>query len=90
MHTDLTLIRFLNNISGAIETEEPPQFRGGVVADPMGLGKTLTMIALAATDVEQGQHAVVPTENGMGNLIHINATLIIIPPPRELLSIPSA
>ncbi|KAK1574262.1 uncharacterized protein LY79DRAFT_493085, partial [Colletotrichum navitas] len=25
---------------------ESPQFNGGIIADPMGLGKTLTMIAL--------------------------------------------
>ncbi len=31
--------------------EEPPQFCGGIIADPMGLGKTLTMIALIATDL---------------------------------------
>ncbi|KAK1964623.1 hypothetical protein LY78DRAFT_704248 [Colletotrichum sublineola] len=33
-------------ISGCHQSEEPPQFYGGIIADQMGLGKTLTMIAL--------------------------------------------
>ncbi|KAK0622598.1 SNF2 family N-terminal domain-containing protein [Immersiella caudata] len=42
---------FINRISGAHQNEEPKQFYGGIVADPMGFGKTLTTIALVATDV---------------------------------------
>jgi len=38
------------------------------VADPMGLGKTLTMIAFAATDA---------------NVRDLPPLLIIVPPPRE-------
>lgn len=38
------------------------------MADPMGLGKTLTMIALAATDANSGD---------------LTPSLIIVPPPRE-------
>lgn len=49
----------------------------------MGLGKTLTMIALTATDLETGQHedlsrADIPVEER-----HNGATLIIVPPPRK-------
>lgn len=29
---------------------EPQEFFGGIIADPMGFGKTLTMIALIASD----------------------------------------
>lgn len=43
---------FSNRISRSYEIDEPPPFRGGIIADPMGLGKTLTMIALAGSDVE--------------------------------------
>jgi SNF2 family DNA or RNA helicase len=42
---------FINRISNAYQIEEPPQFYGGIIADPMGLGKTLSMIALIATDL---------------------------------------
>ncbi|KAK1849667.1 alpha-mannosyltransferase [Colletotrichum chrysophilum] len=36
-------------VSQTRQKEEPPQFYGGIVEDPMGLGKTLTMIALWKT-----------------------------------------
>lgn len=86
--TDFSLLRaapsrFINNVSGTVHFEEPQAFRGGIVADPMGLGKTLTMIALAATDLEPKQYeafsvADVSVEDG-----HNGATLIIVPPPRK-------
>lgn len=34
-HTDMTIARFVNRISGAVERDEPPPFRGGIIADPM-------------------------------------------------------
>ncbi|TLS30089.1 hypothetical protein PpBr36_02652 [Pyricularia pennisetigena] len=46
---NLTNRRFHNRVSGHRQVEEPPQFFGGVIADPMGFGKTLTMIALVAS-----------------------------------------
>ena len=77
---------FLNQISGFHQTEEPVSFHGGIVADQMGLGKTLTMISLAAADVETDRH--------MGNEDDqekscVSATLIIIPPPRTSTSLAS-
>lgn len=77
--------RFLNKITGAVEAEEPPPFRGGIVADPMGLGKTLTMIALAATDLctEHAQHERAPSIIGLNDRVHVGATLIVVPPPRK-------
>ncbi|RYP60974.1 hypothetical protein DL769_007911 [Monosporascus sp. CRB-8-3] len=42
---------YVNAISEIGSNEPPPQLHGGIIADPMGLGKTLTMIALAATDL---------------------------------------
>lgn len=41
---------YTNNINGRITPEAPPDFRGGVLADTMGLGKTLSMICLLAAD----------------------------------------
>ncbi|KAK5656662.1 hypothetical protein OQA88_4642 [Cercophora sp. LCS_1] len=66
--TSSTDIFFVNKVSQSHQLEEPPEFCGGIVADPMGLGKTLTMIALAATDA---------------HLSDLPPSLIIVPPPRE-------
>jgi SNF2 family DNA or RNA helicase len=65
-------------VSEAHQFEEPPQFFGGIVADPMGLGKTLTMIALVATDL-QGKFA--PEESAC-NIETNKTTLVVVPPPR--------
>ncbi|KAK2028566.1 hypothetical protein LX32DRAFT_673422 [Colletotrichum zoysiae] len=73
---------FVNMISGCHQYEEPPQFYGGIIADPMGLGKTLTMIALVATDLEDENNALgFQTALGHNEETHIGATLIIVPPP---------
>ncbi|XDG07064.1 hypothetical protein ABKA04_006679 [Annulohypoxylon sp. FPYF3050] len=72
---------FVNTITNSWQTEEPPQFHGGIIADPMGLGKTLTMISLAATDLDARSEFKI---SNVGNVIDrssIPATLIIIPPP---------
>ncbi|KAI0971986.1 SNF2 family N-terminal domain-containing protein [Xylaria arbuscula] len=72
---------FVNRVSNAYQDEEPAEFRGGIIADTMGLGKTLTMIALVATDLDN------PAERHDGVGIHhqdvprVETTLIIIPPP---------
>jgi len=46
------LATYRNNISGDTTHQEPPQFRGGILADHMGLGKTLSMIAFIAADID--------------------------------------
>ena len=77
----------INRVSGVSQSEEPDQFFGGIIADPMGFGKTLTMIALAATDNE------IPSSPAFSNpnLRHeamkapdyaSPQTLIIVPPSR--------
>ncbi|KAF4465808.1 alpha-16-mannosyltransferase subunit [Fusarium albosuccineum] len=43
---------FHNRVSNTYQADEPPQFYGGVIADPMGLGKSLSMIALIACDLQ--------------------------------------
>ncbi|KAK3896696.1 putative SWI/SNF-related matrix-associated actin-dependent regulator of chromatin subfamily A member 3-like 1 [Staphylotrichum tortipilum] len=63
---------FVNNISQTCQEEEPPEFYGGIVADPMGLGKTLTMIALIAAE----KHSPSPLAG--------TSSLILVPPPRGL------
>jgi SNF2 family DNA or RNA helicase len=68
---------FVNMVSGAHQCEEPPQFFGGIIADLMGLGKTLTMIALVATDLQQ-EFAL---KESAGDIESNKATLVIVPPP---------
>ncbi|CAF3543347.1 unnamed protein product [Fusarium graminearum] len=68
---------FLNRVSHASQLEEPPQCYGGIVADPMGLGKTLTMIALVATDLDNES-----PDNDTSRALHpkVPTTLIVVPP----------
>ncbi|KAK8090377.1 hypothetical protein PG997_005338, partial [Apiospora hydei] len=73
--------QYLNVISGAHQTEEPEAFAGGIVADPMGLGKTLTMISLVATDLERDEPSTSFPKESMNENVQIAATLIIVPPP---------
>ncbi|EQB57127.1 hypothetical protein CGLO_02764 [Colletotrichum gloeosporioides Cg-14] len=77
---DLGRRLFVNMVSETQQVEEPPQFYGGIIADPMGLGKTLTMIALAATDLEEDIRATYQEWNKNDDP-SVKATLIIIPPP---------
>lgn len=87
---------FFNCISDRCQIDEPPAFSGGIIADPMGLGKTLTMIALVATDLkgyskEPGHLAEfgedMEYEDGgecESSKILVPTTLIVIPAPRML------
>ncbi|KLU90808.1 hypothetical protein MAPG_10659 [Magnaporthiopsis poae ATCC 64411] len=67
---------FFNRISQSFHTDEPPKFRGGILADPTGLGKTLTMIALTATDYSEMFRST-SIDPKLGRL----PTLIIVPLP---------
>jgi SNF2 family DNA or RNA helicase len=71
---------FINRVSDAHQDEPPPQFSGGIIADPMGLGKTLTMIALAASDIDQ---VGTPPEfwDAVEDKPVVQATLIVVPQP---------
>jgi hypothetical protein len=78
---------FVNRISETHQTDPPPEFCGGIIADPMGLGKTLTMIALAANDLQSPTYLQSPTnmnDNRFdGDIVQtaVRATLIIVPQP---------
>ncbi|KAI5465359.1 SNF2 family N-terminal domain-containing protein [Mariannaea sp. PMI_226] len=71
---------FHNTVSGAIQSEQPPQFYGGIVADPMGLGKTLSMIALIAYDVRVDDSDPVSL-SGVDVEESSGKTLVIVPAP---------
>lgn len=42
--------RYYNALTGFFTRKPPPEFYGGILADSMGLGKSLTMISLFASD----------------------------------------
>ncbi|KAF2868792.1 SNF2 family N-terminal domain-containing protein [Massariosphaeria phaeospora] len=73
---------YINRITDVHQADAPPQFYGGIIADPMGLGKTLTMIALAAAD--PGSNRAVNDHSWdmeEGSNRPVSATLIIVPQP---------
>jgi hypothetical protein len=72
---------YLNRVSETDQPEPPPQFFGGIIADPMGLGKTLTMISLAAHDLVADQSMASRWDEGVDDKPHVAATLIIVPQP---------
>ncbi|KAF0315663.1 WD domain-containing protein [Colletotrichum asianum] len=72
---------FMNTVSRVYQSREPPSFYGGIIADPMGLGKTLTMISLVATDMDSEKELSIHNENDPAEKQDVSATLVIIPPP---------
>ncbi|SMR62739.1 unnamed protein product [Zymoseptoria tritici ST99CH_3D1] len=64
-------------ITGHEVREMPEEIRGGILADVMGLGKTLSIMSLvAATQAASRQFRVTPAS---GALVNAKATLIICP-----------
>lgn len=78
---------YTNNISGRSTFESPLDFRGGVLADNMGLGKTLSMISLIAADqTYQGppSSSMIPISFDSIPSGTVKTTLLIVPPSCKL------
>lgn len=75
----LTLVRYTNNITGSFEYQAPPQFRGGILADNMGFGKTLSMIALIAHPYT-GPPTIGTNARSQKHTAYPGPTLIVMPP----------
>jgi SNF2 family DNA or RNA helicase len=73
---------FINRVSGHYQSDEPLNFYGGIMADPMGLGKTLTMIALVATDLDRKANVGADITMSGDENNSVSATLVIVPPTR--------
>lgn len=56
---------------------DPPESRGGLLADQMGLGKSLTMIALIALKPPKINEGGIFTSQGY--LRRLKSTLIVVP-----------
>ncbi|KAM5528063.1 alpha-mannosyltransferase [Fusarium oxysporum f. sp. phaseoli] len=68
---------FVNRVSNTSQSEEPIQCYGDILADPMGFGKTLAMMALVATDLQSKSNEVDTSENVPTSVL---STLIVVPP----------
>ena len=78
-------VSFFNTILGIQQNVAPPDFRGGILADAPGLGKSLSIIALIASD----RHHTNPVNDAKvdqtllsGDYGYSAATLLIVPPSR--------
>lgn len=63
---------YCNSITGQKQVRPPEQFRGGLLIDAPGLGKSLSIIALVSTDLSRPDISSQP-------LGHISRTLLIVP-----------
>jgi hypothetical protein len=75
-------VRYINNITNEEQDITPPQFRGGILADQMGLGKSLSVISLIASDL--GWFLNLPTQISRLmdvplDLITVKTNLLIVP-----------
>ena len=57
---------------------KPPKVGGGILADPMGLGKSLTVLSLIASVPRAEPRRKAGIKESLG-------TLLIVPPTRKLL-----
>ncbi|KAM7211076.1 SNF2 family N-terminal domain containing protein [Rhypophila decipiens] len=71
---------FVNRVSDARQAEEPPPFSGGIIADPMGFGKTLSMIALIASDDTHLAPEDAVEQPAFAHEDFSRPTLVIVPP----------
>jgi SNF2 family DNA or RNA helicase len=78
-------VSFFNTILGIQQNDAPPDFRGGILADAPGLGKSLSIIALIVSD----RHPANPANDAKisqtllsGDYVYSAATLLIVPPSR--------
>ncbi|PVH83787.1 hypothetical protein DL98DRAFT_412175, partial [Cadophora sp. DSE1049] len=72
--------RYVNNITGDIQDVIPVQFRGGLLTDPMGLGKTLTTIALIASDRNPTGKIAIGKDNSFEQELSKKKTTLLVAP----------
>ena len=59
----------------------PPDSKGGLLADQMGLGKSLTMISLIALNACKIREPIIFTDHG--TLRRLKTTLVVVPYSRK-------
>ena len=76
------VVKFFNRATGHVQDEPPDQTMGGLLADQMGLGKTLTVIALIASTIDAAEHWCHNAEKDFAHgreLTNVRCTLVIAP-----------
>ncbi len=85
-NTDLH--RYIHQITRTRSSVRPEEAGGGVLADEMGMGKTLSTLALMMRTLEDGQRWAEikrSQEHSSGKIQrHTHSTLVIVPSAREL------
>ena len=72
---------YQNLVSGMKQMTRPDQFRGGLLIDAPGLGKSLSILALILSDVEsEGQ--------SVSGQVRSSSTLLVVPKTCELRNLP--
>ncbi|KAF2833695.1 hypothetical protein CC86DRAFT_461991 [Ophiobolus disseminans] len=69
---------YVNVITGEMRSQPGPMWRGGLLADEMGVGKTLSMIALIASDKDANATGTWPIRQDV-QASSLNSTLVIVP-----------
>ena len=78
--------RYVNIITGKTRDTPPPACRGGLLADQMGLGKSLSMISLMASNPRPASN--LDIDDVVNPMPNVKATLLVVPlPHKSLLSI---
>ena len=87
------MTRYINNVTGESQFHPPPKFCGGILADAMGLGKTLSIIALIASDFhgDNGSSDLYcdDMERPPNHYLALKTTLLVVPLLRELTILPA-
>jgi SNF2 family DNA or RNA helicase len=82
----IILDRYRNTITGLAQIEKPPEFAGGILADHMGLGKTLSVLALIAAN--PANHVAKPNRGfDASRCCKAKSTVIVVPFSCELVAI---
>jgi SWI/SNF-related matrix-associated actin-dependent regulator of chromatin subfamily A3 len=73
---------YTNMITEVSQKTQPSDCRGGLLADQMGLGKSLTMISLIALSTCKTSEPIIFTTKG--TLRRLKSTLVVVPYSRKL------
>ena len=73
--------RYTNMITEISQKAPPADSKGGLLADQMGLGKSLTMISLIALNTCKTREPIIFTNHGA--LRRLKSTLVVVPYSRK-------
>lgn len=75
--------RYRHKLTNAESTEPPSELGGGILADDMGMGKTLSTLALITETLEEAREWFRGSSN-ISRKPRSKATLIIVPSTRKI------